>query len=498
MIRQSKSQVKKSFLTSCLEGWFSSILVARLVAILAVFNFFLVLFDLSYIPLRDFWLHGQVRLGYLELGPIKSEGIYLELLPPSLSKFIVQYDVIKGILPYKDTEEYLKTVEELKGRIDNLNSPEVANILSDLRRRSKEMIETNPFQLANKTGALEKIKSRMRRYVVTPDNSAKKSFEKFWTQEHLKGKTVQEIEFFEQKIQPLIETNYYRSIGENGEFIDYFELIDFPFFVIFVIDFLGRTWLISHSYSSVRWKDAIFWRWYDVFLLIPVFRWLRIIPVLVRLNQANLIDLHAIQNQISQGVVATIAEDLTEIVIIRIIGRLQDSIRKGEVTQKLLQYHNQTYVDINNTNEVAEITKLMAKLMINQVLPKVRPDVEAVLAYNIEKVLKQCSPQLPGGEFLQKKLIEQLVQRLYEGIYNSLDNILEEDPVLDELLERLVKNIRQAIGSEIQAKQSLEKLESLLIDLLEELKINYIQSLSEEDVETILEQTRKMRQIVNN
>ncbi|MGF1481556.1 MAG: hypothetical protein ACFB4I_19080 [Cyanophyceae cyanobacterium] len=35
----------------------------RVVAIAAALNLLLVLFDLTYIPLRDFWLQGRVRLG---------------------------------------------------------------------------------------------------------------------------------------------------------------------------------------------------------------------------------------------------------------------------------------------------------------------------------------------------------------------------------------------------------------------------------------------------
>jgi len=44
------------------------------------------------------------------------------------------------------------------------------------------------------------------------------------------------------------------------------------------------------------------------------------------------------------------------------------------------------------------------------------------------------------------------------------------------------------------AKQRIQKIESLLSDLLEEVKVNYVQKLSEEDVEKLLEETRALRQ----
>ena len=49
------------------------------------------------------------------------------------------------------------------------------------------------------------------------------------------------------------------------------------------------------------------------------------------------------------------------------------------------------------------------------------------------------------------------------------------------------------MGSEIQAKESIKKIEFLLVALLEEIKVNYVKGLSAEDVEEILEQTRVLR-----
>jgi hypothetical protein len=132
-------------------------------------------------------------------------------------------------------------------------------------------------------------------------------------------------------------------------------------------------------------------------------------------------------------------------------------------------------------------------------MPKVRTDVEALLQYNIEKVISQSPSfngvqQLPGMKKLQHNLTEQIVKQIYNVVSDTLQGLLAEDPVFDELVERLVENISKSISSEIQAQQSIEQIESLLTDLLEEIKINYVQRLSEEDVEAILEQTRAIRQ----
>ena len=85
------------------------------------------------------------------------------------------------------------------------------------------------------------------------------------------------------------------------------------------MELLGRTFYIKRQNSPLSWLEAILWRWYDLFLLIPFWRWLRILPVMVRLDQAQLISLHLIRRQIHQGIVANFAEEITGIVVVRVI-----------------------------------------------------------------------------------------------------------------------------------------------------------------------------------
>jgi hypothetical protein len=349
---------------------------------------------------------------------------------------------------------------------------------------------------------LEKIKNRMRVHVLgSREASAKDSFRTFWSQNYLSTRSREQgLGFFNREVRPLFETNYYRPIGENGEFIDRFGLIDFPFFIVFGLEFLARTWVISRRRTGVSWLDAMLWRWYDIFLLLPIFRWLRIIPVTVRLSQAELIDLDRVQRQASQGFVATIAEDLTEVVVIRVINQIQGSIRGGDIAKWLSKREVRPYVDINNTDEVAALTSLLMQLMVYQVLPKIRPDLEALLQHHIEKVLNQSPAfqglhNVPGMEQLQHELTGRLVKEISQTVYDGLNSAMEPDPVGDELFRRLIGHLSEALGSEIQAKQTLQQIQSLLTDLLEEIKINYVERLSEEDLEDVLEQTRAIRQI---
>jgi hypothetical protein len=470
-------------------------------ALIAVINLAIVGFDLTYVPLRDFWLLGQVTLGNINTAYVQFAGIELDLLPENISRLITKYDVVKGIIPNRDTQEYLAKVEQLKLELvaNGVDSANAKTLFGDIRRRSLEIIQTNAFAEANKTGNLERIKNRMRSHLPNQDNSAKAAFWRFWTPDYFKGKVAEEIAFFDAEIKPLLETNYYRAIGENGGYVDYFGLIDFPFGVLFGLEFLARTWFISRRRVGVSWLDAMLWRWYDIFFLLPVWRWLRVIPVTIRLNQAQIINLNSIQKQLSQGLVAGIAEDVTEVVIIRIINQIQASIRNGELERLLSEQATNAYVDLNGTNEIIELVRILAKVTADRVLPAIQPEVETLLQYSIEKALKQSPAYrgikiLPGGDRTIASISHQLVSQTYSAFSSTLQAALAEDKQFDRLVESLISNVGKSISSELQAQQSMNKIELLLVDLLEEIKVNYVERLSQEDIEDILEQTRSLRQ----
>ncbi|MEQ8463545.1 hypothetical protein [Coleofasciculus sp. E1-EBD-02] len=491
---KSKRKVRRAL-------WFE-----RVMALLASFNYFLVLFDLTYLPLRDFWLHGEVQLFSFDIGPVSFPGLPLEVPLPPITQW---YDPIKAIEPYRDTEQYLEKVNELEAEIDatnlrtklrSLQSPEVAQILEDLRQRSVEMIETNPFQLADKTGDLEKIKNKMREHIATEEDSAKESFRQFWSLENLTAREPEdELQFFNEEIRPLMAANYYRPIGETGDFVDYFGFIDSFFFLAFLTDFLARTWLISRRRQGVSWLDAMLWRWYDIFLLIPLWRWLRIIPVTIRLDQARLIDLSAIQKQAREGFVAEIAGDMTQVVVIQIINELQSSIRQGEIANFLQQREVRPYIDLNETDEVAALTKIMVQMTVEQVLPAIRTDLEDLLRHNVDKILNQSQAyqgleKVPGVETIRNQLTERLVHQITQALYNGLDAAIADDPVGDQILQRLISHLGEAYGSQMQTQKTLDEIQYLLNAFLEEVKVNYVERLSQEDLEDILDQTRAIRQ----
>lgn len=485
------------------RGW--SLLYERGAALIALANFGLVLFDLSYVPWRDFWLQGRIELYWLRaFGVNQTITLSVPILSTQSDTSPVTrlYDPVKAIQPNATTQNYLDRVDELQQvmRAEGLNSQAARQILFDLRVQSNRILDTDPFRSVNKSGRLVQIENRMLALIPNPFNSAQESFERFWTVDYLTAAPEGAgLDFFGSQIRPLLEINYARPISETGEYVDYFPLLDAGFVAFFFLEFLLRTYFISRRHVSVTWRDAMLWRWSDVFLFVPFWRFLRVIPVFTRLGDARLFDIGRVQSQVSRGIVATVGEDLAEVVVIQVLNQLQVSVQRGDLRRVLPRPgQNKTYIDLNNVNEVEAISNILIQILAYRVIPTIQPDLKALLRYNLDSMLKQVPALqrlegMPGfadwSTQVSERLADELVGSLYTGLIGSL-----EDPVGRELSGRVAQNFSQSFMSELGQRRALEEIRDLLVDLLEEVKINYIERTTQEDVEDLLEQTRRLRQ----
>lgn len=486
-------------LTASIPRRYPNLWFERLMVAIAVANFGLVMFDLTYVPWHDFWLLGRFQIPLLNL-PIKV---------PMPSQITQWYDSVKGIEPNRDTQQYLETVSDFKQVVSQqgLRSPAAQRSLSELQELSTAMIDTNPFALANKSGALEKIKRRMRDRIYGTKKtkaSASAAFNTFWSADYLVSNYQQEIAWFDENVTDLIRTNYYRSISESGDFTNNFGAIDAPFAILFLVEFLARTFYLSRRYTGVTWFDTMLWRWYDGLLFFPFgvllsgWAWLRVVPIVIRLHQAQIINLTYVRDQAVQSFVGNIANELTEVVIVQAVDQAQAAIRRGEIS-RLLAVTGSARLDINNVDEVAELTDIFLKLTVQHVLPKVQPELAALVSQSVDVTLSQLPSYrilkaLPGVGILPGQLNERLSNDLLNGINTTLGAILS-DSESEELIKRVVQKVSQAYGAEIQQQMATSNIQALLLDLLEEIKLSYVQRPTEIPAEVLLEETRQLRQV---
>ena len=463
-----------------LKGHPLAIGLARLMAGAAILNFGLVLFDVSYISLRDF---------------------YLSRLP-----FITQgYDKVKGIEPYRDTAAYIQSVQTFEATIDRaqtktspssqLPKPAVEAQLELLRSQSIEMVNENPFQLANKSGTLEKIKNRMRDRLKI--KSSKAAFETFWSQEYLQRQGVQtELAWFNRRIIPLIQTNYFRPISETGGFTDYFWLIDMWFVGLFALDILVRTLIIRRRRPGIGWLDAFLWRWYDWLLLIPFWRFLRVLPMTLRCHQVHWLDLGHIEGQVTGYLAENLLDDLSEMILVRVFNVAQSTVKDGHLKKWIATQPEM--VEINDVNEIQVITEHLLKVVVMKVLPDVKPELEAVLRHAIDQGLQQLPIYkdlkfLPGINVLPNEVTKQIIHQFTTITSQTLEETLKDEKG-QALASHLAESAVKAFQTELQDEVLLAELQQLISAMLEEWKLTLIQSFESQDVEQTATEMAQIRQ----
>jgi hypothetical protein len=441
-----------------------------LVALVAIVNLVLVIFDLSYIPWRD---------------------LYYRQFP----QLVALYDPFKGVEPNRVTQKYLNTVDELEQQLSEAGpkTPAVESLLADLRQQSVAMVDENPFLVASKAGTFAKIKNRMRQEIGT--ESAKEAFDRFWNSNYILAAGQEKVlAFFDRQIRPLMEINYFRNIDDTGHFVDNFWQLDVWFVGFFAIDLFFSTLLASWRQPGTSWFDAIWQRWYDFFLLLPVWRWLRSIPVTVRLHQAGLVNLLGILDNITYEPVAYLADRVSKFVMVRVVDDTQNAIKQGKLSRLFLQ--PKTYITINDVTEHEVIIDRFAELIVYKILPQVQPHVELLLVRSLEATLKKSNfyqglQKIPVLGSLPVEVTEQITNNFMQTVASVLAASYNDREVR-EVFDRLKQEFNTTLIKEIQDEKITSELQSLLSDWLEEIKINYIHRSAAIDPKVTLAEVEKL------
>ncbi|PZV12843.1 MAG: hypothetical protein DCF20_16820 [Pseudanabaena sp.] len=434
---------------------------------------------------------------------------------------ILGYDIIKGIEPYVETENYLKKVAELRTYLEfqGMQSKSIAILLAELRGLSNKLVDSNYFGQSNEVGNLAEIKHRMKRHVfkrdpdkyreLSPslklldslgvleflapellwaDLSTKDAFQEFWSERNFRDLGWQtELNFFDDRIAFLLRSNYYRHISANNKPIDRFWLLDLPWNFLFGLELLIRI-VIMHRRDRYSFFKAVEKRWYDLFLLLPVLAPLRIITAIIRLEDARLINLDKLNLRLRLGFVSSFAKELVQVVIGQGIDFLQSYLGGGGLKRAIIKQDDipkPDYVDLNDTNEIKAIGNQLIEIIACKVLPEIHDDLEAWLQYQVEQAMHKSSlykklERIPLLRRLPNKIKDNLVNQIVTAITESPKKSYEAshngvpDVVGEELQKRLVKSFSSKLQTELKQEHTLEEIESLLSYLLEEIKVNFL------------------------
>ena len=289
----------------------------------------------------------------------------------------------------------------------------------------------------------------------------------------------------------------------NSEYLktaDGFWRIDAFFICFFGVEFLIKTLFHQRRKPGVTWLDFVLRRWYEVFLLLPIWQGWRMLPVLVRLHKSGLVNLDRAVAQITYEPVAYLADTMSEYMMVRLINQAQSSIEQGDAARVLLQ--QQPYLHVNQENTIEQITNRILELTIYKVLPQVQPGLEDLLHHNLESTIKQSDfyqilQTFSPVNILPPEMTEQLANYLAKTAVDVVANTYEDDKGR-KIIDNFSQEFNQSLRRELQDEKTLGELQSLLSDLLEEVKLNYIQGGLKIDPEKTFTEIESLREVTDN
>ena len=465
MVRPRWQGVKPSASLRFWLGW------DRLIAGIAAINLAWVVFDVTYVPLRNFWLQRT-------LFPLPSISLAVPL--PWLPDITPLYDPVKGIEPHRDTEAYVRHFQQLEttAASSGINSPAAKQLRLEMVVRNSQLIDENPFVSSDKTGTLEKLKSRLRARAGM--DSAKQSAAHLLGDSYLSDERwPEEQRFWRKSILPLAATNYWRGTDENGQPVDLSWRIDLPFQILFVLDIMLRAIRLKQRYPGIAWRDALLRRWIDVPLLIPFWRLLRVLPVTERLSSARMIQLEPLRAAVSRGVVAVLALELFEVITLRILDTAQDAVRSPHWPEKIRRLCSHQSIESDGEQELSELLRLWLPLVLTQVGPGMRPQLVALVSHALRRNLEETAVpaslrSLPGIGKAEAELSQQLSAGLVDSLLNlsrsAGDRLAQKDPMLVDLGVQTVDRFWEELARTLEQGPVLERSQILVSAFLEDLK----------------------------
>ena len=216
----------------------------RAVALWASVNLLWVAFDITYVPLRTFWLQRN-------LTPLPQVPLVVPLT--ALPDITPLYDPLKGIEPHRETQAWLAGFQRLdQALLQGAPAPMLAPLRSRQLELTVQMINENPFAASGNSGTLEKLKNRLRQRAEL--DSTKQAAARLLSDPWLERRGwSEERRFWQQQVLPLVATSYWRSIDENGRPTDHFWRFDLVLFQsVFVLDILLRVLRLRRRFGALQ------------------------------------------------------------------------------------------------------------------------------------------------------------------------------------------------------------------------------------------------------
>jgi hypothetical protein len=422
------------------------------------------------------WDGFMVYLALINLLWIAFDFTYFWLRPTYLAhvpRVVQHYDRVKGVEPHPFTERYLELVDQTRRAVEDGAAADALEIpLGALRSMSLRMLSEDPLEQAGRGNGLMAI-----RYWVVVDaglppaaaadpREVENAFRRFWSSDP--GDLARRLDLFDEKIRPILAPNYFRHYDpDTGKPADHAWLIDLPFLCIFALEFLFR-WILEVRRKRIKaWYLFPVFHWYDALGLIPyfrLFRLFRVVSIYLRLHRSDLTSIG--QDVISRTVrfvTRAIAEEITDMVTLRILEQTQARISSGVYSQ-VIRDGITARRDVIRTGLADALSDVATNAELRE---RAREFLQLNLRQSVESA--RAVRGIPLPDVVLRRLMLGIGDAVFDSLVQTVADTLQEQRGR-EALEGIVDRVFDAFLADLGSAEVERVIQAIAMEMLERTK----------------------------
>ncbi|AAP99557.1 MULTISPECIES: hypothetical protein [Prochlorococcus] len=449
----------------------------KLIAFVAMINLGWIIFDLSYIPLRSFWINRSIDI------PNSSTSISLRWIP----NITPSYDKIRGIKSSKSSKEVQSIFNKLNQEISNngVNSIQANRLLAEYKTTLNATFNELTLISQKDLDRVETIKIMLR--LRSGESDYKSAYNKLLNKAYIaESGWENEKKFWERKLIPKLNSDHIKIINKDGNNISHSWKIDIPFQIIFLLDILLKVRMVRYRLNGIKLRHAFLKRLIDIPLLLPFSRLLRILPVLERVCSSKLIPTEPIRAKASQWIVSLLAIEIFEILTIRAIDSVQNIVKSPMLPDRIRSLCSYQSIKNNEKNEISEFLRIWIPLLLKKVGPNMRPQLIDLFEHALQKSLKaNPMPDVLKNNLVLEKAESALSSQLASGMIDAIldlsknagSQLAKKDILLEELTVKTIDRFWEELAIALENDSTLKSTQILLLSILEGLKLSSLNEL---------------------
>lgn len=285
--------------------------------------------------------------------------------------------------------------------------------------------------------------------------------------------------------------SFYLPIHENFWFYDYM------FVTIFVSELLIRWFIAIKNKTYHRWFFYPFIRWYDTFGCIPVGSWrvlrlLRVVSILLRLQNLQIIDLSKnFVIKVINKYFSIVIEEISDRVIVNMIEGVQGELNKGipvikQIIDEIIYPKKQILV---------EMITIQVKDLIKDTHPKYENELKDYINHRVGLSIEKTPEvkvinKVPVFGNVLSSAIEKIVSDVVFNVINDLLTDISESKNT-EIVNNVIETFFESILINIKSEKN-EVFEEIITDALEMVKNNVkVQQWKLKEIEERKEQIKR-------